>query len=220
MRTSGGERDRDELARLLKEAGSAFDPEGVAALLDGVLAAPVGVGTSWHALVADPMTPTLAGKLDALQAEKAQTYHNGLAPEDFDRLPRAGRLERLRQKLASQQLDGFLGAHQVKAIIVDSSAPGRWPDILAEAGLTADATGGVLFYKVPAQVLIAFHSATAHQMAEKEAAASFAALVTAARKLTGTRPVAARPTGRRSAHSRQRNAPQEIDSSGPNRRRA
>ena len=108
MTTSGGEPDRDELERLLKEAGSAFDPEGVEALIDGVLAAPVEVGTSWHALVADPMTPTLTGKLDALQAEKAQAYHNGLSPEDFDRLPRAERLERLRQELTSQGLDGFI----------------------------------------------------------------------------------------------------------------
>ena len=35
-------------------------PQGVETLIDGVLAAPAEVGTSWHMLVADPMTPELA----------------------------------------------------------------------------------------------------------------------------------------------------------------
>jgi hypothetical protein len=80
----------------------------------------------------------------------------------------------------SEQLYGFLGAHQVKAIIVDASAPGRWPEMLSEAGMTGGAVGGVLFYKVPAHVLVSFHSATADQMREKQATASFAAMVAAA----------------------------------------
>jgi hypothetical protein len=33
--------------------------------------------------------------------------------------------------------------------------------------MTPVATGGVLLYKVPTHVLLAFHDATAHQMAEK-----------------------------------------------------
>ncbi len=48
-------RDRARLARLLKEAGSAYDADGVAALIAGVLAAPDEIGTGWHVLVADPM---------------------------------------------------------------------------------------------------------------------------------------------------------------------
>jgi hypothetical protein len=80
----------------------------------------------------------------------------------------------------SEQLYGFLGAHQVKVIIVDASSPGAWPAMLSEVGMTAVATGGVLFYMVPTSVLVSFRSATAHQMAEKHAAASFAAMVTAA----------------------------------------
>jgi hypothetical protein len=60
----------------------------------------------------------------------------------------------------SEQLDGFLGAHQVKAIVVDSRSPGPWPGMLSEAGMTAVAAGGVLLYKVPAHVLVSFRRAT------------------------------------------------------------
>jgi len=108
MRGSGAEPDREELGRLLQEAGSAFDPQGVETLIEGVLAAPAEVGTSWHVLVADPITPALAGGLEALRAAKAKAYQDGLLPEDFDRLPRAVRLGRLRQELASRRLDGFI----------------------------------------------------------------------------------------------------------------
>ena len=80
----------------------------------------------------------------------------------------------------SEQLDAFLGAHQVKAIIVDSGNAGPWPIMLSEAGMTSMTAGGILFYKVPAHVLVSFRYATAHEMAEKQAASSFAALVVAA----------------------------------------
>ena len=79
MTMSGSEPDRGELGRLLREAGSAYDPQGVEALIDGVLAAPAEVGTSWHALVADPMPPALAGALEALRAAMAKAYRDGLA---------------------------------------------------------------------------------------------------------------------------------------------
>jgi hypothetical protein len=82
----------------------------------------------------------------------------------------------------SEQLDAFLGANRVKAIIVDSSKSGPWPTLLSEAGMAGIATGGVLFYYVPEHVLRAFHDTTPHQMAEKEAAVSFGALVVAARR--------------------------------------
>jgi hypothetical protein len=63
--------------------------------------------------------------------------------------------------------------------------------MLSETGLTAVATGGVLLYKVPVSLLVSFHSATVHQMAETEASASFAVLVTAAsRYLRGKYPLA------------------------------
>jgi hypothetical protein len=91
----------------------------------------------------------------------------------------------------SEQLDGFLGANQVKAIIVNANSPGPWPSMLSEAGMTAIATGGVLYYKVPARMLISFRSVTAQQMAQKQAVVSFAALVTAAsRYLDGGYPLA------------------------------
>jgi Xaa-Pro aminopeptidase len=108
MTISGAETDRGELERLLQQAGSTYDPQGVEALIEGVLGAPAEVGTSWHVLVADPMTPALADALEALRAAKAKAYHHGLAAEDFERLPRAARLGRLRQQLAAQNLDGFI----------------------------------------------------------------------------------------------------------------
>lgn len=61
---------------------------------------------------------------------------------------------------------------------MDSRSP--WPGMLSEAGITAIATGGVLFYKVSAQVLVSFRRATVCEMAEKQAAVSFAVLVSAA----------------------------------------
>src|SRR6516162_4703004 len=108
MRSSGSEQHRDELAQLLKEAGSAYDPDGVEALIEGVLAAPAEVAKSWHVLVADPMPPALARELEALRKAMASVYHDGLAAEDFNRLPRPERLGRLRQELAARGLDGFI----------------------------------------------------------------------------------------------------------------
>src|SRR6516162_8602005 len=108
MTMSGTEPDRSELGRLLREAGSAYDPQGVERLIEGVLAAPTEVGKSWHALVADPMTKRLAGALEALEAVKAKAYHNGLSAGDFEILPRSARLDRLRQELASQRLGAFI----------------------------------------------------------------------------------------------------------------
>src|SRR6266478_2472295 len=108
MTMSGSEQDRGELGRLLQEAGSAYDAQSVEALIEGVIAAPAEIGTSWHLLVADPMTPALAGALEALRAVKAKAYRNGLAADDFARLPRSERLARLRKELRSRGLDGFI----------------------------------------------------------------------------------------------------------------
>ena len=74
-----------------------------------------------------------------------------------------------------EQLNAFLGAHQVKAIIVDPGDHGPWARLISKSGLRPLEIGGILFYKVPPTVLASFRTATAHQMAEKEAAISFAA---------------------------------------------
>jgi Xaa-Pro aminopeptidase len=108
MKSNTTQPDRIALAQLLQEAGSSYDLDGVEALLKGVLAAPAGVGTSWHALVADPMPQELATQLEALRAALAADYHDGLAAEDFERLPRAERLRGLRHELAARGLDGFI----------------------------------------------------------------------------------------------------------------
>ena len=108
MRSSASEPERDELARLLRQAGSAYDSFEVETLVKGVLAAPAEVRTSWHILVADPMPPELALRLEGLKAAMATGYRDGLAPVDFDRLPRLERLARLRKELDEQGFDGFI----------------------------------------------------------------------------------------------------------------
>jgi Xaa-Pro aminopeptidase len=100
--------DRDRLAQLLREAGSACGPGEVEAIIAGVLAAPEAVGTAWHRLVADPMPPALATALEALRAGIAAEYRNGLEPEEYLRMPRAARLDRLREEMRAQGLDGFI----------------------------------------------------------------------------------------------------------------
>jgi Xaa-Pro aminopeptidase len=108
MTASGSTPDNGEIGRLLREAGSPYDPQGLDALIEGVLAAPAEVGTSWHTLVADPVPPALAEALEARRAAKANGYRNGLATEDFARLARAARIDLLRRELAAQGLDGFI----------------------------------------------------------------------------------------------------------------
>src|SRR3984893_18879631 len=108
MTMSGSEQVRGERGRVLQEAGSAYDAQSVGVLIEGVLGAPAEIGMSWHMLVADPVTPGLAGALEALRAAKAKVYRNGLSAEDFKLLPSATRLDRLRRELPAQDLDGFL----------------------------------------------------------------------------------------------------------------
>jgi len=79
-----------------------------------------------------------------------------------------------------EQLEAFLGANRVKAVIVDGSSPGPWPRMLFDLGMRGIAVGGVFFYKVPARMLVLFHNATPQQMAERQTASSFGALVLAA----------------------------------------
>jgi Xaa-Pro aminopeptidase len=100
--------ERDELARLLREAGAACDPAGVEALVAGVLGAPAEIGTTWHSLVADPMPSLLAQALEKLRAHMAAGYRDGLARADFARLPRAARVALLRHELTARGLDGFV----------------------------------------------------------------------------------------------------------------
>jgi Xaa-Pro aminopeptidase len=100
--------ERDELGRLLEAAGSAYDLDGVEALIAGVLAAPAEIGTGWHVLVADPMPELLAERLEALRAAMKAGYTDGLSAGDFARLPRSERLRRLRTKLGDRSLDGFI----------------------------------------------------------------------------------------------------------------
>jgi Xaa-Pro aminopeptidase len=100
--------DRGRLAQLLKAAGSALDVAATEALIAGVLAAPAEIGSSWHALVAEPTPAELAVELEALKAALATGHSDGVQPEDFARMPRAERLMLLREKLAADGLAGFI----------------------------------------------------------------------------------------------------------------
>src|SRR5438552_1033144 len=108
MTAPAREPDPRQLARLLKEAGSALDPDGVAALIAGILATPPEIGTSWHRLVADPTPPALADALEAMRVRLAADFHDGLEDEDFALLPRAARLQMLRDELKARGVDGFI----------------------------------------------------------------------------------------------------------------
>ena len=99
---------RTELAKALKAAGSALDVAAVEALIAGVLAAPAEIGSSWHALVAEPTPSDLAAALEAVKATLAAGHSDGVQPEDFARLPRTARLALLREKLAAEGLTGFI----------------------------------------------------------------------------------------------------------------
>jgi Xaa-Pro aminopeptidase len=100
--------DRRQLAHLLRAAGSRLGPDEVSGLVAGVLAAPPEIGTSWHALIADPTPPALAEALQQLKDYLATDYRDGLATEDFTRLPGPARVALLREELAARRLDGFI----------------------------------------------------------------------------------------------------------------
>src|SRR3954452_3228146 len=108
MTATGIAPNRDRLTQLLKRAGSPLDPDGIAELIAGVLAAPPEIGTSWHKLVADPTPPALAEALEELRAWLAENWRDGLSAEDFVRLARPARVALLREELKARGLDGFV----------------------------------------------------------------------------------------------------------------
>jgi Xaa-Pro aminopeptidase len=108
MKSDGTRPETAALEGLLRAAGSPYDPVSLRGLIAGVLGAPAEVGTSWHALVADRVTPQLAAALEALRSEMAIGGSDGLGRDAFARLPRPERLVRLRRELATRALDGFV----------------------------------------------------------------------------------------------------------------
>src|SRR3954454_4124910 len=108
MRAGAAAPDRRQLVHLLRAAGSALGPDEAEKLVAGVLAAPPEIGTSWHALVADPTPPALAEALEQLKDYLATDYRDGVSPEDFKRLPSAARVALLREELARRHLGGFI----------------------------------------------------------------------------------------------------------------
>src|SRR3954454_23047590 len=108
MRAGAAAPDRRQLVHLLRAAGSALGPDEAEKLVAGVLAAPPEIGSTWHALVADPTPPALAEALEQLRDYLATDYRDGLASEDFTRLPGPTRVALLREELAARRLDGFI----------------------------------------------------------------------------------------------------------------
>src|SRR4051812_28170057 len=108
MRAGAAAPDRRQLMHLLRAAGSALGPDEAEKLVAGVLAAPPEIGKSWHALVADPTPPALAEALEDMRFYLAEDWRDGLAPEDFARLPLPARISMLREELALRGLDGFV----------------------------------------------------------------------------------------------------------------
>jgi Xaa-Pro aminopeptidase len=108
MTVSSATPNSGDTGRLLREAGSSYDLQSLDELIEGVLAAPAEVGTSWHMLVVDPVPPELAEGLEARRAARAKGYRNGLATEDFAQLPRGERIALLREELAAKGVDGFI----------------------------------------------------------------------------------------------------------------
>ncbi len=104
----GAVSERDRLARLLTASGSSLDAGATDALIAGILAAPPEIGTSWHALVAEPTPPELAAALEVRKSALAASHHDGMQPEDFARLSRAARLKLLRDRIAADGLAGFI----------------------------------------------------------------------------------------------------------------
>lgn len=120
----------------------------------------------------------------------------GLPPAEFSSWPVLSTLDTGDEIVDfREQLNAFLGAHQIKAIIVDPIDNGPWKRLMSEAGLSPREIGGIFFYKVPTKVLSSFSNATAdaiaHKMAREQAARSFSALIIAAnRYLAAGRPLA------------------------------
>ncbi|HEX3862458.1 MAG TPA: aminopeptidase P family protein [Stellaceae bacterium] len=108
MTATGVMPDRRRLAQLLDETHSRLDPDGVAALIAGVLAAPPEIGTDWHALVADPTPAPLSAALEDWRSYLAEDYRDGLEPDDFQHLPRPERVALLRAELKTQGINGFI----------------------------------------------------------------------------------------------------------------
>ena len=81
---------------------------------------------------------------------------------------------------SKEQLEAFLGANQVKEVIVEARKQGPWPQLLSILGVKPVTVGGVLLYRVPPTVLTSFAGATAAEMAQRQSLVSVAKLIVAA----------------------------------------
>ena len=82
----------------------------------------------------------------------------------------------------SEQLKAFLGAHRVKAIVLDGRAREPWLRALSVLNVTPVEVGDVLFYRVPSDVLVTYKDASPTAFGTKYARLLFAAGVSGAER--------------------------------------
>jgi Xaa-Pro aminopeptidase len=106
IRKSAGTATEAGLERLLEEAGSAYDPAGLDALIAGLAAAPAGGDPeAWLALVAPHPAPELRRRLLDLEAVRRQAAETAAAPPPGAALHR---IAGLRAELVRRHVHGFL----------------------------------------------------------------------------------------------------------------
>jgi len=106
-----------------------------------------------------------------------------LPPPEFSDWPVLGTLDGGEEIMDfAEQLRAFLGAHNVKAVIVNPESATPWEQLLSKAGLRPVTLSGVLFYKVPTATLVSYRFATADKMARRKAEVSVAAMIGAANR--------------------------------------
>jgi hypothetical protein len=82
----------------------------------------------------------------------------------------------------SEQLRAFLGAHQVKAVIVDQRYRHAWSQLSATLGVAPLAIGDVLLYRVSRNILLSYRNADPTVWRQTRAFVRFLGLISAAER--------------------------------------
>ena len=108
--------------------------------------------------------------------------YTGLHPRDFDQWPIIDAFANTTLiPEASLQLKAFMAAHDVTAIIANDSQIAQWGPLLATIDRSPQHTGGITLYRIAPSDLAEYGHVTAAEMARRDEAARFTALLAAAR---------------------------------------